>query len=992
MIYSESTITHSMNVIYKAEEYTTRFGLLVTAMSDPYDKTILAGMSIRYSPTPGYIRVDMGTFDYGKYVVQTNSWVDIPFPKIPGDMYETIGNAEMKYKPGFSFRFLPEEENKDRSIVTQINLSLELLDYTNKYVSYDLRSKDAAFKMRSDTPSVKIHYFKNKISIMNYASVDTSNIDEYINMSYIISGCQNSITDVDDPQYQEGAEMEILLKDELDYLHLNIDDLGNVEFLRFTTPDWQFTLDQNDFIRYYYRRGLVNGQTGLTIAKQFGVFVYGYQTIENMTDKTASIPPSTDGDTTTVNEFTNILFNSNVITTKTSHEYGYIQRYHWIELFPGDEFPINKLIDISVDYHQLYSADFDESYFGMSFSPDDGLSWFYCNTINDILVARFVSFDPVIATPISPEVIHDILTRGIINKKSSTDDDSYFKVIDDDFGNPTYEDYFTDSDDDKYIHVLHDISALDNTSYSQEIVNNPYINKLLIKSIFVSQSIPFKVAITFKYFHDSNIIKYYAKDVTDIDHLDCIIGLLVTQDSGTSFGVDYRDPVYQRMIPYAEWCDTDPVENSMNMAYLANTQAANSKPGASTLGQGLEGDKDTIDSAIGNTNTTYSFTTLGDMFTESAALTSIKLYTDAFIQSSMLLYDFDYVKSMNTDVYYIKDGVMTTTGFIYKNICYLDKNQYVEYLVELPSDVSRLMLLPVFNRDVVDTDYLLLVNGEKYASFLELSGDNRDFSKAKIRFVATRRKISIFGIGILYDVREQGPDPLRINNGHNRNVPYFDYTKIDYNQNISKTELLNSPRFPINVSWDIHLDDPDDNTYVEIYMYDVMIYRSPNLSENNKELIINTSAVRTDDLYIENLGLVIPIVFKAINKFGERTVEHALTVSLDNVYDVQINDFKYVLTKTIVDDKNNDDPDDDVTYYDYLVLISIDVNHLDNIYYEFWNDKNDASKGVIKSKATPQIISVNLLLREDQLPRETKLKAYSDDGFYLEERTLTIDK
>jgi len=990
MIYSQNSLTHSFNVIYKAEEYTTKFGLLVTAMSDPFDKTILSGMSIRYSPEPGYLRVDMGTFDYGKYIVQTNKWVDLKFPDIPDDLFETVGVTKLKFRPGFSFRFLPEEETKDRTVVPQIKVSMKLLDGTQKDVYYDLRSKDIAFGLAADTPSVKLDFKENMLVITGFNSVDYSKIIDVVEEAYYTSSDQNNNIDVDDPKYRELNSMNIVLKDDVSYVKLTIDDLGNVVFTSFENPFFQFVLVKNKYLRYYFRRALVNDDTGLTIAKEWGTFIYGYQISEIPTAEHSEVPPVENDGTLTVNEFSDIALSSNVNTTITSNEYGYLQKYHWVELFTNDEFEINQLLDINVQYYQVFGSDFDESYFGMSFTPDKGLSWFYCNTINDIMVARFVSFDPVLTTPISPEIIHYIFSNGLVQEGYETNNDSYVEVTDEDFGYPTYEDYFTDEDKELYEKIKADIDALDNSSYTIAVVDNSYINQLLKQTIVTTQTIPFRVAVTFKYFHDSNLIEFYVKDLTDIDELDCIVGLLETVDAGQSFEVVYRDPVYQRMIPYAEWCDAKPVDIALNASFLANAQSTDTTTQSLSTNSISDNQYPTLDSAIGNTNTTYSFSTLGDDFTESASLTSMKLYSVSFIQSMMLLYDFDYCTVIDTDVLKVAANLITSTGFIYKNICYLDVNQYIEYNLSLPQNATRLMIVPVFDKDVVDTDFMLLINGEKFAPYLELDAKNRDFTDLKIRFIATRKPITIFGFGVLYDVEELGANPLRINNMHNRNIPYFDYTKITYNQELNITQVKNMFKLPIKVSWDIHSDLPDDDTYVEIYMYDNMIYRSPNLGEVDTELLLNTSAIRYDDNYIIDGSLKIPIVFKAINKFGERTVEHAVSISMDTIYNISINDFKYVLVKTITQDQGDDDPDNDVTYYKYMILISIDTNGLENVYFEFWNDYQDPSKGIFKAKATPQIVTIDLLLKEDELPRTTKLYVYTDDKEYEETRTLTI--
>ena len=46
MIYNWAEVKHSFNVIYKEEEHDVRFGILLSAMQDPYHKGILSGMSI----------------------------------------------------------------------------------------------------------------------------------------------------------------------------------------------------------------------------------------------------------------------------------------------------------------------------------------------------------------------------------------------------------------------------------------------------------------------------------------------------------------------------------------------------------------------------------------------------------------------------------------------------------------------------------------------------------------------------------------------------------------------------------------------------------------------------------------------------------------------------------------------------------------------------------------------------------------------------------
>ncbi len=80
MIYNWAEVKHSFNVIYKEEEHDVRFGILLSAMQDPYHKGILSGMSI--SQIKNGFRIDGGTFAYNGYIIQMFQPVLLNFPEI----------------------------------------------------------------------------------------------------------------------------------------------------------------------------------------------------------------------------------------------------------------------------------------------------------------------------------------------------------------------------------------------------------------------------------------------------------------------------------------------------------------------------------------------------------------------------------------------------------------------------------------------------------------------------------------------------------------------------------------------------------------------------------------------------------------------------------------------------------------------------------------------------------------------------------------------
>ena len=78
MIYSKYNLNHSFNIMYEAEEHDVKFGLLVSAMQDPFNKTILTGFSL--NDDNGRLRIDNGTFAYDATIVQTYDPIFMPYP------------------------------------------------------------------------------------------------------------------------------------------------------------------------------------------------------------------------------------------------------------------------------------------------------------------------------------------------------------------------------------------------------------------------------------------------------------------------------------------------------------------------------------------------------------------------------------------------------------------------------------------------------------------------------------------------------------------------------------------------------------------------------------------------------------------------------------------------------------------------------------------------------------------------------------------------
>ena len=78
MIYSKYNLNHSFNIMYEAEEHDVKFGLLVSAMQDPFHKTILTGFSL--NDDNGRLRIDNGTFAYDATIVQTYDPIFMPYP------------------------------------------------------------------------------------------------------------------------------------------------------------------------------------------------------------------------------------------------------------------------------------------------------------------------------------------------------------------------------------------------------------------------------------------------------------------------------------------------------------------------------------------------------------------------------------------------------------------------------------------------------------------------------------------------------------------------------------------------------------------------------------------------------------------------------------------------------------------------------------------------------------------------------------------------
>jgi len=981
MIYRTARLMHSFNVLYQAEEYTTRFGLLVTAMQDPFEKTILSGMSIRRSPLKNNsIRIDMGVFDYGKYIVQTNKWIDIEYPVIPPGNLQTISKPVMVFKPGVSFRFLPDEQTKDYSIVSSFQFKIDEIGSGERNLVYDLKNKETALSLQSDTPSVEFYYDpdENMITIKRFNTVDVSEASKYVLTVSKVSSDTNEY-DMEDPRFKQYNEVEVRLKPEVNFVKIDVDTEGNVKLVKDTYYNYQYVLTPGEFLRVYFRRTLKNNNEGLSIWPEYGTYTYKFYKSEEKEPSKESTYIIGDEITRAFYK-TDIVFNSTVETTRIAYEPGLMQKYHWIELYTLDTYNINKLEDVFVEVRQIYGTDFDESYFGMSFTPDRGLSWFYVNNINDVIIARFVPFDPVVITPIDPKLVHKIFLTGIEQEEVP----SLITQAE------PYSDYYNEEYQDLIDEVSEEINSLDNSGFMFEYVAQQVVSNLLQQTISVAEVVPYKVAVTFMYFHDSNIIEFQIKDVEDISEHDCLIGLLVTTD-GKSFEVEYRDPIYQRMIPYAEWCDSLPQEMMLNASYLTNALSALTG-GTNQIEQDDNG-LQSIDTAIGNINTTYNLTQLGKDFVDSAALTSIKLYSKAFLQAQMLLYDFDYLLSIDNDVQNIFNNSFSTNGFVYENIVFLEKYQYAEYKIKLFDDISRLMVVPIYDRNTVDTDYFMLLNGERFAPFLEIDGTNRDFSEITIRFIATKQSMTLFGLGILYDRKTSGPIPLRINNMHNKQRPYFDYTELLYNENLSKQDIEKEEYLTIYVSWDMHSDDPADGTYVDIYVYDKFIYRSHNLSEIRTELKIHTSLLRIDDpMYYTDVYVRVPVVFKATNVYGETSVERSMLFLREPAKYVKFRDVKYLLNNIVVDDQETEDTSDDIKYYNFSILVSVDTYDRDDVIVKIWNDAHDESKGIYQTHIGNEILISNLTLREDELPRIVKVELETEDKSIYDERYLELSE
>ena len=1005
MIYSEAKISFGFNVLYQADEYTPKFGLLVTAMSDPFNKTILSGFSIRHSPDNiKAIRIDNGVFDYDKYIVQSYQPVDILIPKVTPPKAGTYVTNRFKLKPGVSFRFLTDEANGDYTIVKSFEFLVDSVHDGKTSMTYSFKDyQTVTLNLTYNTPHVSVSYQDGELHIDGAASIDYTAINSII-LNAIQSQTDIRKFDLDDPDYKSRNKFVIHFdKDNPDYKYyqnsilISVSYLGDVTIYDHKHDFTQYRIVDASWVKIFYRQGLLIDPTvGLTHAREYTPNHKRHY----LDDSNKSVEATSDLDSDNVaTAASTINLNHSVVVDRITKEWKLAHRYKWLEAITYDEEYVDYVYDINIKSTQYQGTDFDESYFGVSFSVNAGKTWLYLNDINNILVARFVSLDPVVVTPIDPKILRAIFSNGI-----SDINQDYYPVDPHSFN---YTRFDNTLDDYGFTQEYHDVEqALENLNadpkYLSHVIGVDFINNLIRDELITITPPPIKIAIVLQYYHDSNLITFQTKDVADLTQYDCIIAILETVN-GLDFDIIYRDSVYQRMIPYAEWNDQTPSDLILNTSQLfvmdpslrqqfeCNSNGAlvakkhdvikpealdSTKPGSSEY------------AIVGNFNN-YKFAQLKSELLSAGIRTAVDLYSVAFFESLMLLYDFTYIYQIDK---FMKNAKKTvdSTGLIYKDIIYLRKGERTAFHVTLPHNVTRYMIVPIFSVDVSGTQYILTANGELTMDNVELNARFADISKLEIEFECVEKTMLIMGFAILYDLEEDSPNTLRINNQHNKQAPYLDQYFIEYDDTIT---LNTMPKdfIDLYLTYNLHLEDPLDKSVVDIFLYDKFIERYYELAQTKTKIRLPVNELRLNDKkYQTKDELILPFTIRVKNKFGENLYPININFYKKVMCRINIRDYKIFLTK--VDEVQN--PDLTVTkYYNYILVVSPETCHYNNITLLYTKDYNNAPNAKIAypAESTDHLIQISIQYEESDDSKTILLELQNPDKTQYDSKYIVVN-
>ena len=993
MIYSEAKISFGFNVMYQADEFTPRFGLLVTAMSDPFDKTILSGFSVRHSPEDiKYIRIDNGVFDYDKYVVQTFRPVDIMIPKVTPPKPETYVTNRFKLKPGVSFRFLTDEANGDYTIVKSFEFLVDSVHDGKTAMTYSFKDNlTVNMNLTYNTPSVLIRYRDGELNIDGASSVNYSAINSVI-LNAIQAQTDKRKFDLDNPEYKSRNKFVIHFdKDNPDFKYyqdsilISVGYLGEVTIYDHNHEFTQYRIPDGEWVKIFYRQGLMIDPTvGLTHIREFAP-VHDRHYIHSNSE---SVETTSDLDSSNVATVSSTInFNHSVVVDRITREWKLAHRYKWIEVVTYDEEYVDYVYDVNIKSTQYQGTDFDESYFGVSFSVNAGKTWLYLNDINNILVARFVSLDPVVVTPIDPKILRAIFSNGI-----SDINQDYYPVDPHSFN---YTRFDNTLDDYGFTQEYHDVEqALENLNadpkYLSHVIGVDFINNLIRDELITITPPPIKIAIVLQYYHDSNLITFQTKDVADLTQYDCIIAILETVN-GLDFDIIYRDSVYQRMIPYAEWNDQTPSDLILNTSQLfvmdpslrqqfeCNSNGALVAKKHDVI-QPMNLDSNKPESSeyaiVGNFNN-YKFAQLKSELLSSGIRTAVDLYSVAFFKSLMLLYDFTYIYQVDKFMKNVRKTI-DSTGLIYKDIVYLRKGEKVFFHVTLPHNVTRYMIVPIFSVDVSGTQYTIKANGELTMDNIELNARLSDISKLEIELECIEKTMLIMGFAVLYDLEEDSPNTLRINNQHNKQAPYLDQYFIEYDDQIT---LNTFPKdfLDVYLTYNLHLEDPLDKSVVDIFLYDKFIERYYELAQTKRKITIPVNELKLDDpKYQTKHELVVPFTIRVKNKFGENLYPMNINFYKKSMCMIYIRDYKIFLTR--VDEVQNDDLS--VTkYYNYILVVSPETCNYKNITLLYTKDYDNAPNDKIAYPAdsNDNLIQISIQYEESDESKTILLELQNPD-------------
>jgi len=360
-------------------------------------------------------------------------------------------------------------------------------------------------------------------------------------------------------------------------------------------------------------------------------------------------------------------------------------------------------------------------------------------------------------------------------------------------------------------------------------------------------------------------------------------------------------------------------------------------------------------------------------------------YSQAVALGKMLVYDFDKMlticdmSSSNTDE-------ITTTCAQGKSFLSMPLNLEATFHFNVPSDCTRMMIIPVLFGLSSDYDYEMTVNDRSVLTEHEFDHSMvYNNTTLDVNLICRCSKMLLSGMVLLYDSKSMNStNNLRINHQLTRSGPMVDYIVIKGWEGLTTANLIESDFVKLTTSWNMVDPNGDDITVSVYFDNKYLLLESYEKNVNNLGLNISKAAIlekasifsKADEDYLQ-----VPITFRISNVNGTREINKYVLIR-----DLAQTNIKPIFqdNKKIITWENNESG-----LKEYLFVPV--VQYLENIQYSIWFYKleTDSTPILTMDNNMPATIIRHTYSIND-LPAVCKFEVYDVDGNLSDTITETI--